>query len=79
MDEWETFTMKCGRSTYNIRPGDVVMHNGACAQLITRYVDKNGYPYKRHPSISKKEFKRFLKLPNLRVVVKDWLTYYHVM
>lgn len=63
--------IKCGRKTYELVNGDTVSDNGSCLRLITRK-ERKGWD-ELHPSVSKKEFNKFKKLPNVvKKVVKKY-------
>jgi hypothetical protein len=57
--------IKCGRKTYELEKGDMVMDNGACYQLISREV-RNGF---RHisPKLSKTAFSKFIKIERTQI------------
>ena len=58
--------IKIGRNTYDIVPGDKLMDNGACVQLLTQSKLKGSWGSSPHPVLSKAAFGKILAMPNLK-------------
>lgn len=73
--------VKCGRNTYILEKGDYVLDNGACLQFITKNKDRLPFgKWQRVNSVrvSKKEFKKFLKLPHTLLTKRNGELKYYV-
>jgi hypothetical protein len=65
-----SYIIKIKNKTFELVTGDEIMDNGFCYQLITRKVQKNFNWIT--PRISKKEFEKFIKLPNLHRIKRKY-------
>lgn len=61
-----SYTIKSGNLKFDLINGDEVLDNGSYYQLISRKIRK-GLDFV-NPRISKKEFEKFIKLPNLHKI-----------
>ncbi len=56
--------IKSQRLEFELKNGDILMDNGACYQLLTRKTYKGWRTI--YPEVSKKEFKKYISLPNVK-------------
>lgn len=69
--------VKCYSREFDCKPGDYILDNGACYQIITKTYNE-GY-HNLHPKLAKTTFKKLLKQGYIKLSKKKYKTQYSEM